>query len=148
VSAFPDFNEQGDLPVGIHQATLQEVIDHFGMVTLQRQRLSRRLVRIFNFAQQSGHLHTFVIFGSFVTTKPEPNDIDIFMLMENGFAVDELPEELKVIFDHEQAQNYEGASVFWIRCLAALGGEDATITHWQIKRDGSKRGVVEVIHDS
>lgn len=70
------------------------------------------------------------------------------MLMENSFAVDELPEELKVIFDHEQAQNYEGASIFWIRRLAALDGEDATIAHWQIKRDSNKRGIVEVLHDS
>jgi predicted nucleotidyltransferase len=148
VSAFPDFNEQGDLPVAIHQATLQEVINYFGIVTFQRQRLPRRLVCIFNFAQQSGHIYKFVIFGSFVTTKPEPNDIDIFILMENSFAVDNLPEELKVIFNHEQAQNYEGASIFWIRRLAALDGEDATLAHRQIKRDGSKRGIVEVIHDS
>jgi hypothetical protein len=27
---FPEFNENGDLPVGIYQATLQEVLDHFG----------------------------------------------------------------------------------------------------------------------
>jgi hypothetical protein len=148
MSIFPDFNEQGDLPIGIHQATLQEVIDHFGIVTFQRQRLSKRLVRIFNFARGTGHLYKFIIFGSFVSTKPNPNDIDVFMLMEDGFAVDELPGELKVIFDHEQAQNYEGASIFWIRRLAALDGEDATIAHWQIKRDGSKRGIVEVFHDS
>ena len=37
---------------------------------------------------------------------------------------------------------------FWIRRAAALGGEDATIAHWQIKRDGTKRGILEIIdHD-
>ena len=30
----------------------------------------------------------------------------------------------------------------------ALGGEAATIGHWQIKRDGNKRGILEIIdHD-
>ena len=45
------------------------------------------------------------------------------------------------------AQNYEGASIFWIRRLAALEGEKATIEHWQLKRDGTKRGIVEVIEN-
>jgi hypothetical protein len=43
------------------------------------------------------------------------------------------------------AQNYEGASIFWLRRIAALGGEEGAIEHWQIKRDGKKRGIVEVL---
>ncbi len=42
-------------------------------------------------------------------------------------------------------QAYFGASVFWIRRIGALGGEDAVIADWQVKRDGTRRGVVEVI---
>jgi len=49
-----------------------------------------------------------------------------------------------LVFDHAAAQNLLGASVFWVRKAAALGGEEATIAHWQIKRDGGKRGIVEV----
>jgi hypothetical protein len=46
------------------------------------------------------------------------------------------------------AQNVLGASVFWIRRVAALGDEQAAISHWQIKRDGGRRGITEVInHD-
>ncbi len=74
---WPDFNDDGDLPPGIHQATLAEVIEHFGRDMTQRR--------------------------------------------------------------------YEGVSIFWIRRLAALEGEQATVGHWQIKRDGTKRGIVEVI---
>lgn len=39
----------------------------------------------------------------------------------------------------------EGASIFWIRRLAALEGEEAAVEYWQLKRDGTKRGIVEVI---
>jgi hypothetical protein len=39
----------------------------------------------------------------------------------------------------------EGASVFWIRRLAAIDGEQEALEHWQIKRDNTRRGIVEVI---
>jgi len=55
----------------------------------------------------------------------------------------------QILFDHMAAHNYEGASIFWVRHLVAFDGEEAAIKHWQLKRDGKKRGIVEVlIHDS
>ena len=63
--------------------------------------------------------------------------------MEDSFDVRQVSSEARLAFDHADAQNRLGASVFWIRRAAALGGEEATIAHWQIKRDGSKRGIVE-----
>ncbi len=89
-----------------------------------------------------------VVFGSFVTAKPDPNDVDIFMLMEDTFDVNQVRGEAAIIFDHLAAQNVEGASVFWIRRMAAIGGEQAAMEHWQLKRDKTQRGIVEVIsHD-
>jgi hypothetical protein len=70
----PPFTVNGDLPAGIHRATLRETLDRFG----------------------------------------------------TGF----------------------GGSVFWVRQLAALNGEQAAIEHWQIKRDGGQRGIVEIIPES
>jgi hypothetical protein len=32
--------------------------------------------------------------------------------------------------------------------LAALGGEQEAIEHWQIKRDGSQRGIVEIVPEA
>ena len=64
--------------------------------------------------------------------------------MEDSFDVSKVSTEARLVFDHTAAQNLLGASVFWIRRAAALGGEAATIAHWQIKRDGNKRGLVEV----
>ena len=73
-----------------------------------------------------------------------PNDVDIFLLMEDSFDVRQVSPEIRLVFDHAAAQNLLGASVFWIRRAAALGGEEATIAHWQIKRDGGRRGIVEI----
>lgn len=140
---WPEFNEQGDLPVGIHAATLEDVLGHFAR-TPRRAVMARRLERICALARSTGHLARFIVFGSFVTDKAEPNDVDIFLLMEDSFDVRQVLTEARLVFDHAAAQNLLGASVFWIRRAAALGGEEATITHWQIKRDGGQRGIVEV----
>jgi hypothetical protein len=68
--------------------------------------------------------------------------------MEDSFDVRNVSNEARLVFDHGAAQNSLGASVFWIRRLAALGGEETAISFWQIKRDGGMRGIVEVIsHD-
>ena len=64
--------------------------------------------------------------------------------MEDTFDVSKVTGEAAILFDHLAAQNYEGASIFWVRRLGALGGEQAAIEDWQIKRDGSRRGLVEV----
>lgn len=67
--------------------------------------------------------------------------------MEDTFDASELSGETALVFDHVAAQNYEGASIFWIRRLAALEGERAAVEHWQLKRDGTQRGIVEVIEN-
>ena len=73
----------------------------------------------------------------------------IYRLMEDTFDIRQVAGEAGIIFNHLAAQNYEGASIFWLRRMAALDGEDAAIEHWQIKRDGKKRGIVEVLkHDT
>jgi hypothetical protein len=74
----PAFNAQGDLPVGVHLATLDEVCERFGIGTPQRQLVTQRLRRIYELAQRTGKVERFVIYGSYVTTKPAPNDVDIF----------------------------------------------------------------------
>ena len=146
---WPKFNNNGDLPRGIHKASLSDVIEHFGKGNFQRAILAQRLDRIYDIAVETGQTARFIIFGSFVTDKPNPQDLDIFLLMEDTFDIRQVAGEARIIFNHMAAQNYEGASIFWLRRVAALDGEDAAIEHWQIKRDGKKRGIVEVLkHDT
>jgi hypothetical protein len=81
----PTFDNRGDLPVGVHQATLGEVVERFGHGTPQRELVTNRLVHIYELAQRTGKLLRFVIFGSYVTDKLEPNDIDILLVMTDDF---------------------------------------------------------------
>ena len=48
----------------------------------------------------------------------------------------ELRGETALLFDHAAADAYFGANVFWVRRLAAMGGEQVTIEYWQVKRGG------------
>jgi hypothetical protein len=98
-------------------------------------------------ADATGHLRRFIVFGSFITDEPAPNDVDVFLLMADTFEVDRVRNEAAILFDHAAAQAYFGASVFWLRRLAVLGDENDAIGHWQIKRDGTRRGIVEVVAD-
>jgi len=133
------------LAEGIYQATLAEVMEHFGKGSAQRAIVAQRLERIYSLVRRTGCLARFIIFGSFATAKAEPNDVDIFLLMDDSFDVSKVTGESAILFDHLAAQSYAGASIFWLRRLAALEGEQAAIEHWQMKRDGTRRGIVEVI---
>lgn len=142
--SLPSLEITGDLPVGIHPATLQEIADRFGISTARRRVLITRLERIFRVADSTGKVARFVVFGSFITDKAEPNDVDVFMIMEDNFDVSLLSWEAQRLFDHNAADVTYGASVFWLRRLATFGGEQATVEHWQVRRDGGFRGIIEV----
>lgn len=138
----------GDLPPGIYPATLAETLQRFGGGSVQRKTVALRLERIYHIAQGTGHLARCVVFGSFVTSKLDPNDVDVFLLMEDSFDFDQLTGEARLLFQHAPAQAQFGASVFWLRRIATFLGEQATIEHWQIKRDGGQRGIVEIIGET
>lgn len=142
-----EFNENGDLPAELHAATLDDVLTRFGQSTAQRAGVGQRLTRIHQLAMATGHVRRFVVFGSFVTSKPHPNDVDIFIVMDDDFDFSQTQGETRLLFEHGTAQSHFGASVFWLRQLAAYNGEDAAIADWRIKRDGTERGIVEIISD-
>ena len=144
---WPEFDSNGDLPVGIHQATLTEILQHFGPGTAQRVRLGQRLERIYMLAHSTGKVARFIVFGSFVTAKPYPDDVDIFLLMEDSFDVTQVHGEAALVFDTQKTQDVLGASIFWICKQGAIGSEQEAVEDWQIKRDDSRRGIVEVIHN-
>ena len=109
--------------------------------------MALRLERIYRVSTGTGQLARFVVFGSFVSAKREPDDVDVFLLMEDGFDLGQQTGETRILFDHAAAQAHFGASVFWLRRLAALRGEEETIAGWQIKRDGTCRGIIEVVRE-
>jgi hypothetical protein len=99
----PDFDASGDLPTGVHRVTLNEVIQRFGSVGGQRGVCTLRLSHVQELAKRTGHLQRFVIFGSYVTAQPNPNDIDVVLVMDDAFRLEECPIESRGLFDHSVA---------------------------------------------
>jgi len=144
--ALPDFESNGELPAGLHQTTMSEALMRFGNATRQRRIVAARLLRIWNLVRATGKIERLVIFGSFVTAKHDPNDVDIVLVMRDDFIINDCDEETKMLFDHRRATGEFGASICWIRpSLLFLETVDEFIRHWQIKRDRTRRGIVEVI---
>ncbi len=144
-STLPAFNEDGDLPPGVHRATLSHVLERFGQGSVQRCAVADRLIRIYQLATSTGLLARFVVFGSFVTAKDEPNDVDIVLLMEDTFDLASVTGEAALVFQHTEADAHFGASVFWAKRSGAIGREQAMIEYWQARREGGLRGIVEMV---
>lgn len=143
--ALPKFGNEGDLPVGVHRASLPDALARFGSGGASRIAIGLRLERIYETAHSTGHLRRFVIFGSFITAVEDPNDVDVFLIMDDDFDPALLKREVRRLFDHAVAQAQFGASVFWLRSLGCLDGEQAAVEYWQVKRGGGVRGIVEII---
>ena len=68
--------------------------------------------------------------------------------MEDTFDASDVTGESRLLFDHAAAQAHFGASVFWLRRLAAWEGEQAAVEYWQVKRGGGYRGIVEIVPEA
>jgi hypothetical protein len=141
----PEFNDCGDLPEGIHSATLDDVVIRFGTGTDQRLEVTKRLRRILQLATVTGYLDRFVVFGSYVSDVEDPNDVDVVLVMRNEFRPEQCPSASMPLFNHTTAHDELGASVFWLRPDMLLGEPlEDFLSFWQIKRDGRRRGIVEI----
>ena len=64
--------------------------------------------------------------------------------MEDSFDLSSVIGEAALVFQHMAADAHFGASIFWTKRAGALGGEQAMIEYWQIRREGGQRGIVEI----
>src|SRR5580700_821382 len=81
----PAFRPDGYLPEGLHPAAEAEVTFRFGSTTPRRRRLVLRLRRWLVLARDIG-ARRLLVDGSFVTAKPEPDDIDAVILLPVNFT--------------------------------------------------------------
>jgi hypothetical protein len=140
----PDFTREGDLPAGVHLAGWDEFRVRFGMPAPRRVWLLGRLQALVALAASTGKLRRIFVWGSFVTTKPSPKDVDILLIMKEDFEVERVASQAQAVFDSVRAKLLFESDVFWAR---ASIGED-TLGMWletyQISRNFRKRGIVEM----
>jgi hypothetical protein len=144
VIVLPEFTSEGDLPAGVHLADSQEFRSRFGMTTLRRVWLFGRLQALVAIAANTGKLRRIFVWGSFVTTKPSPKDLDILLIVDEAFEMEHAGSLAQTVFDSTRAKLLFEADVFWAR--ASIGEEvlENWLETYQISRTFRKRGIVEL----
>ncbi len=83
----PPFNQDGCLPEGIYNCTMDEAVERFGgfQTSDRRPQLWTKLTEFIGEAKAGAFVEAVLIDGSFVTSKPDPNDIDIVLVMAANY---------------------------------------------------------------
>ena len=141
----PEFNFDGNLPCGIHAATESGFFDRFAASSARRKWLGERFRELLELAKATGKLDRVFVWGSFVTAKESPNDVDLLLLMRPDFEVEESPRQSRRIFEHASARVTFQADVFWSR--SSIGEETLQIwlETYQHTRDFKRRGIIELV---
>jgi hypothetical protein len=144
VVVLPELTDAGELPPGVHLAGWQEFQFRFGGSSPRRVWLSGRLRALLELAATSGKLRRVFIWGSFVTAKLSPKDLDILLIMDEDFEVDGIADPAQAVFDSVRAKLLFESDVFWAR--ASIGQEllDLWLDTYQTSRSFRKRGIVEL----
>jgi hypothetical protein len=104
-----------------------------------------KLKLLHRLAGRTGKLVRFIIFGSFVSAAPEPRDVDVVLVMAADFKIEDAPRECRTLFSHSDADARYAASIFWVReGMLPEPLREQFFEAWQTKKDGTKRGIVEV----
>jgi len=89
-------------------------------------------------ASRRSDIRGLALVGSHASNRARPDsDLDLLLLAT----------EPKRYLEDTSWVSAFGASVFWLRRLAALGGEEEAVAHWQIKRNGERRGIIEIVQE-
>ena len=141
----PVFQKNGHLPKGLYKATLHEVREVFGTGSARRKLLIGNLENIIELAKSTGKLERVIVWGSFVSNKEFPQDIDLLLIMSDDFDVDANPPEVKRVFGYAQGRIAFNADIFWTK--SSIGEEviDLWLETYQMTRDFESRGIVEVM---
>ncbi len=81
----PDLSADGVLPDGLHDCTIEEVLERFGCFqgSDRRPSLGRELQEYIGELQSAAIGKYLVVDGSFVTNKPAPSDIDLLLVLRD-----------------------------------------------------------------
>jgi hypothetical protein len=97
----PPFDQNGCLPEGIYDCTMDEVGERFASFqrTGRRTQLWDRFIDFMREVEALGLVEAVLVNGSFATAKTEPNDIDLVMIIsaQHDFSAELRPSEYNVL---------------------------------------------------
>lgn len=138
----PEFDENGNLPPGIHESSWIEVVDRFGW-TFQRRRLLKGLKAALESLRRAGCRSAYLD-GSFVTAKDHPNDYDGCWDVE-GVTPHLLDPILLMLDDGRAAQKAKYLGEFFPAQMTELGSGRVFLEFFQTdKESGQPKGIIRL----
>jgi hypothetical protein len=139
----PAFRPDGYLPVGLHRATEAEVAERFAQGTERRRDLMARVAAWLQLARVV-RARRFLLDGSFVTTKPAPNDVDCACLLPTDFEDQYNAGAGEALRLYDMLVTRQPQEIFGVFSLQQW--EDWVDFFSQTREaDGRRKGLVEVV---
>jgi hypothetical protein len=138
----PSPNAIGELPPGVHAATLAEVEAVF-VTTLKRRVLFDGLRRALLNLTRAGVRRVFID-GSFVTTKADPNDVDGCWEWNDAVNIDLLDPVLLDFAHHRQAMKDTYGVDFFLADWQEAGSGLTFLEFFQRNRADVPKGIVQI----
>ncbi len=130
----PPFDEFGNLPFGIHQCDVDELVARFGIGSAEREAEPAELLDFIDWARDIG-ITRIILNGSYATAQVAPNDVDIVVLPgpEYHGGLDWLEQEIR-----------------WPFLQILVAADESDLVQWSLQdfgtdRSGRTKGVVEVL---
>jgi hypothetical protein len=135
----PEFYDGQFLPDGDHEATWIEVQERFGSGQTRR-RLCEQMSKFIQTARGCGFRFVY-LFGSFISGKESPNDIDLIWVYRDGSLESLRPACRELI-------NYATMKARWNWDMFCCSDNQAIIadllTAFRKSKAGTKRGIIKI----
>jgi hypothetical protein len=129
----PDFQDDGNLPPGVHRCSFDELVERFGCGSEIRRVQAESLGWLLELVRKSGGLR-LVVNGSFVTDVLEPNDVDCVILIDEEFPSD----------TESEAQLVSGLPFLDIQLVTQKPFDQLVDIFFATDRQQRSKGVVEI----
>jgi predicted nucleotidyltransferase len=128
----------------VSTASIQEIETRFGTSTPRRQFLFQQLQSLINRLRAIGGVKQIFLFGSFVTGKPSPNDIDLCVVMNRTFSTANLRGQDLDIFQHDLCRIKLHADLFWVTESVGADRIKDLLDVFSRDREGQAQPIIEV----
>ena len=141
----PELNAVSYLPPGIYLASLDEVLERFGTSTPTRQQQGNLLRQIVERMRKYPTIKRVLLWGSFVSTKPAPGDLDYSIVIDPRHGQVTIEPEERRFFSPVSAKIYYGVDPSYL-----IINEYPLERYFELlefichDRDGQPRGILEV----
>jgi predicted nucleotidyltransferase len=100
--------------MSLQAISLDEFAERYGASAPRRQFLFDQARMVISLLRATGQVRRVFAFGSFVSERPNPNDVDFFVVMAEGFSTSHLRGKIAEVFQNETCRIRYGVDLFWV----------------------------------